>query len=119
MTLEEFRALPAVRSGFPLVFASGARWNEMSGCCARCERPIDPDNLRGAVIPWGPSHAVKVYVVRALGYCPRCRLLTPFDYRFHEDMSMTGEKDGEWVRWPPPRPSFWTRSLRFLRSLWA
>lgn len=117
MTFDEFRTLPAISSGFPLVFASGARWNELTGTCARCARPIEPDNLRGNVIPWGPSHAVKVYVVDSLGYCPICELLPPFHYRLHQDMSMTGEKDGEWVRWPPPKPSLLARVRRLFRKV--
>jgi hypothetical protein len=118
MTLDEFQALPTLASGFPLVFASGARWNEFTGYCARCEKPIEPDNLRGNVIPWGLDYrnvTAKVYVVDSLGYCPRCKLLTPFHYRLHEDMSMTGEKDGGWVCWPPPKPSLWARVLKFLK----
>ena len=120
MTLDEFQALPALASGFPLVFSSSARWNEFTGYCARCEKPIEPDNLRGNVTPWGSGYrgvTAKVYVVDALGYCPGCKLLTPFQYRLHEDMSMTGEKDGEWVRWPPPEPSFWARVRRFVKKM--
>ena len=115
MTLDEFEALPTLMSQFPLVFASGARWNEMTGSCARCGCLIE---MRGDVTSWGPSHAVKVYVIDALGYCDACELLTPFRYRMYADMSVTGERDGAWVTWPAKR-SVWWRFRRWLRELWS
>ena len=116
MTLEEFEALPTLASYFPLVFASGSRWTEVTGTCARCGCSVE---MRGTVTPWGPEHAVKVYVLDALGYCASCKLLTPFCHRMHADMSVTGERDGTWVRWPAPEPSFWTSVRRWVRRLWA
>lgn len=116
MTLEEFEALPTLASHLPLVFASGARWNQMAGTCARCGHVVE---MRGSVVAWGPAHAPKVYVIDALGYCAPCELLTPFAYRMHDDMSVTSQRDGEWVRWPsPPRP-LWARIRRWLRRWWS
>ena len=116
MTLEEFQDLPTLASAFPLVFASGGRWNALTGKCTRCDHVIEPNNMRGHIVPWGPRHAVKVFVIDALGYCPFCELLTPFRYRMHQDMSITCERDGTWVRWPLPPPSLWTWIRRWLRS---
>lgn len=99
MTLEDFQALPALGASFPLVFADGARWDKLTGHCGRCSRRIEPDNLRGSAHAWGPKHAPAVYDVRAIGYCPECHLLTPFRYRMHQDMSMSGLRDGKWCRW--------------------
>jgi hypothetical protein len=102
MTLDEFQALPALSASFPLVFADGARWDELTGHCGRCSRPIEADNLKGSASAWWSKLGPFVYDVRAFGYCPECRLLTPFHYRMHQDMSMTGLMDGEWCRWRSP-----------------
>jgi hypothetical protein len=102
LTLNEFHALPALSESFPLVFAEGARWNELTGFCGGCSQPIKAENLKGNAQPWGAKRAPFVYDVRALGYCSECRLLTSFHYRMHEDMSMTGLKDGKWCRWRSP-----------------
>lgn len=51
--------------------------------------------LRGRLIP----STSKVYTVDAFGWCESCQLLSPFRYRLHSDLSLTGIRDGEWVRW--------------------
>ncbi len=109
MSPEEFHALPTVASAFPLLYANGARWSHFTGQCARCASAIAPALTRGSVTHPYP----RVYVLDALGYCPLCRLLTPFQYRLHDDMSMTGKKDGEWRRWAG-RPSALVRVWRAL-----
>jgi len=105
MTLDEFQAIPALSASFPLVFADGARWDELTGHCGHCTLPIKAENLKGSAHAWGPKHAPVVYDVRALGYCPECHLLTSFHYRMHRDMSMTGLRGGEWCRWRSARES--------------
>ncbi len=112
MTLDEFRALPLVRDRFPLVFSNGGRWESLEGLCSSCSTALV--ELRGTV-----EHPFTcVFIVEAWGYCRACRLLTSFQYRFHEDMGMTGKSPltGEWVRWEPKRRwSFW----RWLRGLFS
>ena len=106
MTLDEFKALPALRDSFPLVFADGARWEALTGFCGRCSRPIEADNLKGSAHARWSKLGPFVYDVRAMGYCSECQLLTPFNYRMHQDMSMTGcDSDGCWWRWEPIRPT--------------
>lgn len=102
MTLEEFQALSPLSDSFPLVFANGARWDAFVGHCDRCARSIDAVNMKGSAPAWRSKLGPVVYDVRALGYCPECCLLTPFRYRMHDDMSMTGLKDGKWCRWSSP-----------------
>ncbi len=85
-TLDEFRAMVPIERRFPLVFRSGARWDSFEGHCGACDRAFEPRELRGTV----EQPFASVFVVDALGYCEACRLLTPFLYRFHEDMGMTG-----------------------------
>ena len=111
MTLDEFQAMSALGASFPLVFANGARWDKLTGHCGKCSRPIDADNLKGIAHAWGPKPAPFVYDVRALGYCSECHLLTPFHYRMHRDMSMTGLRDGEWWCWRASRESLFRRAL--------
>jgi len=114
MTEDDLRALPRLSSFFPIVFRTGARWNRLSGECGKCGRAIEDRDLRGEVAHPFPS----VFVVSATGYCRVCRLLTPFSYRLHEDMAMTGidRRTGEWARWEA-RPTTLRGKLRkWLRS---
>lgn len=111
MTRDELHELPLLSSFFPLVFRSGARWERFHGRCGKCDAELPDGSLRGSVThPFDP-----VYVVEAMGLCPSCDTLTPFSYRLHEDMSMTGPspRDGGWSRWEAPR-SAWRRLLSAL-----
>jgi len=114
MTLDEFQAMPALSASFPLAFADGAHWDELTGYCGRCLRAIEADNMKGSAHAWGPKRDPFVYDVRAIGYCSDCRLLTFFHYRMHQDMSMSGWMDGEWRR---GRAAIGSRVRRFLSAI--
>ncbi len=107
MTLDEFQALPMIAAAFPLVFTNGARWTAIDGKCHECSSPMPHAVLRGVVThPLPRVYAIEGRLGRqveedreGLGYCARCHLLTRFEYRLYDDMSLTGKADGQWHRW--------------------
>ncbi len=110
--MDEFYEQPTVQSFFPLVFGDGARWETFTGRCGTCDGALGEGELRGTVTrPFG-----SVFIIDAWGYCGGCRRLTPFKYRMHEDMGMTGQYPGtgDWVRWEPRRGWSLRRWLRGL-----
>jgi hypothetical protein len=112
VTKEEFYAQARISSFFPLVFRTGARWNALSGKCGDCDREFEDRDLRGEV----SSPFSSVFIVRATGFCSTCNLLTPFSYRLHEDMGMTGisPHTGEWVRWEAKPGTLFERLRKIL-----
>lgn len=91
---------------------NGARWVSFDGDCAGCKKKIEPQNLRGVVSVF-PS----TVTIRAVGRCLDCKLFTRFMYRLHDDMSITGMRDGKWVRWTArPRKAPWSAALSTVAS---
>lgn len=109
ITSEEQRLIdsPPIQDSFPVVFANGARWDQVTGHCAHCDAEIDPDSLRG-VVTWPlPS----VADVQGMAWCEACRVWTPIRIRLRDDMSMDGPVPGvgkrPWGRWQSSRKSWW------------
>jgi hypothetical protein len=96
--------MASIASQMPVEFANGARWEDFTGNCKFCQRDIPGDLLRGAVTRPLPS----VAVVEAVGVCPACRIATPFLYRMHDDMRLTGPREDGWRTWRP-EPTWWER----------
>lgn len=96
-------AKPSIRSQLPVTLPNGARWMEFEGCCAKCNAPIEAGRVHGTV-----SFFHSAIVINAIGVCIECKLFTRFAYRLHDDMSLSGQKDGKWVRWTP-QTSTWHR----------
>lgn len=122
MTKDEFNALPLLKSFFPLVFRSGGRWEQFSGMCGSCDVAFKDENFRGTVVlderevqppPLAlinlgddevPKLSAQVFTIKALGYCPKCDLLTPIEYQMHENMGMSGyDTSGKWTHWERPK----------------
>jgi hypothetical protein len=100
-----------LRDQLPIVFPNGGRWTEFTTLCNTCRRPIPEERLYATLsFSWG------AYDLLGEGLCPRCQLLTTFQYRFHPDMSLTGNhpSTGEYTHWRPMRPpeSLWARFKR-------
>ncbi len=91
----ELLAMPAIASQFPVQFANGAVWETLTGDCKGCSCKIEPAKLRGCVNRPYPH----VAVVEAVGVCRDCKLLTRFLYRLHDDMRISGPRDGKWLEW--------------------
>lgn len=106
-----------VHAGLPIVFSPKTRVENLVGVCAGCHRPLRPDHFRGEV----RRVLTRVAEVRAVGFCPECRLVTPFWLRVYDDLSVLTMLNGRWVRYlsTPERQSFWMRAftapLTFLR----
>ena len=114
MTRSEFFDLPLLSSLFPLVFKNGVRWTRFSGLCGHCDRKLQQGEIRGSVTRPFDS----VFVVDAVGLCGACGMITPFKYRLHRDLGITGvsPQTGEWARWQAHRPSLWKRFLAWWSS---
>ncbi len=107
-------AMPSIASQFPVIFENGACWTELACACNICHKDIPPDLLRGTISRPVPS----VVVVEAVGVCPDCRIATPFLYRMHDDMRITGPGKGQWQTWRP-KLSLQDRLGRWLQSFGA
>jgi hypothetical protein len=101
--------MPSISSQFPVKLSSGAVWLELRGQCAECGGYIDDGYLRGCISRPIPD----VAVVEAVGVCRSCRVLTPFLYRLHHDMRISGVIGGKWLEWKC-KPSWVNR----LRRIW-
>ncbi len=93
----ELLAMPTIESQFPVSFDDGGGFPMFTAYCARCERPIDNQHLRGQVIRSRHDQ----YTIEAAGACFTCNIATPVNYRLHKDGTMTGisPDTGEWTTW--------------------
>lgn len=91
----ELLEMPSVVSQFPVAFANDAVWEEFDGECCCCGRTLSRDLVRGLVSRPVPT----VAVVEAVGVCVDCKLVTRFDYRLHDDMRLTGQREDGWRTW--------------------
>ena len=110
----ELIRMPSIASQMPVRFANGAVWSEMTGHCKSCGRLLPAEFFCGAVTR--PMESVAV--IEAVGACTHCKLLTQFDYRLHDDMTVTGQSDRGWARWDFRRPrGLLSRPSRLIRVL--
>ena len=86
---------PTVASQFPVLFDSGSTLLEWSGACAECGEEIPDSDLHGTITkPIGT-----LVVIEAVGVCRKCRLLTPFQCRVRDDLSIEWRgSNGIWLR---------------------
>lgn len=80
---------------FPIEFANGSGWKEIEGQCACCNQKIDAQHMFGQIT----RPTAKVFVMDAMGVCLDCHVATPFHYRFHDDMRISGLFNGAWRTW--------------------
>lgn len=101
---------PSIASQMPVEFPNGARFLEVTANCRPCGRIIPADLFRGIIT----RHSAHLITLDACGVCPSCRIATPFFYRLHDDMRITGPTDHGWRTWRP-NPSWWERLPPWLR----
>lgn len=101
----ELCEMPSISSQMPVSFAIGSEWSEFNGFCIRCDQLLADAIVRGLVV----RHSEKMASVEAVGLCTDCSLLSRFLYRLHDDMRLTGPKDGVWRTWSPRRPPLLSR----------
>lgn len=97
--------MPSITSQMPVSFENGAQWSELKGECKGCGCELPNDAVRGHVARQ-THHMVSV---EAAGVCHDCKLVTRFVYRLHDDMRITGPRDGRWLTWGAKRSSWWTQ----------
>jgi hypothetical protein len=105
--------MPSIGSQMPIEFGNGARWTELVFACRSCERRLPANMVRGSLTR--PMESVAV--VEAIGVCDACQIGTRFLYRLHDDMRITGPREGRWVTWIAPRTAI-ARALGTIRR-WA
>lgn len=110
----ELLAMPSVISQFPVEFANDAVWEEFDGECSCCGKTLQREHVRGLVArPIEP-----VATVEAAGICTDCKLVTRFDYRLHDDMRLTGQREDGWKTWQAT-PTIWDRFVSLFKRLLA
>lgn len=95
--IDWFSASPEIGAQLPLRVDNGGVLNRLDAECGQCARRIPDGYFRGAVtFPFDQGPVV----VQAYGYCRRCNVFTPFDYRLrgrNGTMIWEYRKDGVWV----------------------
>lgn len=102
-------AMPTIESQLPVVFNNGVRWTHCTFECVNCKRDLPDSDVHGELSRNFP----KVAILEAVGWCEPCRLVTAYNWRLHDDLRLTGKRDGRWVTWRM-KPSLWGRFTRFL-----
>lgn len=113
-TDRELLAQPSIASQMPVVFANGARWDEMTGDCKICCEEIPTENFTGRVTRLMES----VATVDAVGVCPTCKIVSRFNYRLHNDMRLSGRTDNGWAQWQF-RPTLLARVMKSVKDVFS
>jgi len=101
--------MDTISSYFPIEFSNGAVWEELDGECQSCKKTLPRNKVRGLVSrPFS-----NVAVVEAVGVCDDCKMLTRYQFRLHDDMSVTGLSGTKWRTWKA-KPSFINRMLNLI-----
>jgi len=108
----ELLAMPSIMSQFPVAFSNNAEWEEFDGECSCCGKTLHRDHVRGIVARPVPG----VAVIEAVGVCAECKLVTRFDYRLHDDMRLTGQREHGWKTWQAT-PTVLERCVSLFNSL--
>lgn len=84
----------SVAEQLPIEFKNGATFSDFTGSCANCREAI-PDNLLFGEITRPIESLARL---EAVGYCPKCKVVTPFFFRLRDNMSMEYvDTTGEWL----------------------
>lgn len=98
----ELMDMPTIASQMPIQFANGAAWEAFDGECATCKQFLPAGMVVGMVSRPTPT----VAVVEAIGVCGVCQKATRYFYRLHDDMRLSGLRDGRWKEWRPKKSLF-------------
>ena len=110
----ELLAMQPLMAQFPVAFGNNAVWEEFDGECLCCGKTLRREFVRGIVVRPIPS----VAVLEAAGICVDCRRVTRFDYRLHDDMRLTGQREDGWKTWRA-NPTLWDRFTSLFQRLLA
>jgi len=115
-SLSRWRDYPPLHTFFPLVFAGGGRWNELSFACGDCRGPeYHGDEIRGHVAYMG----VDAFFVDAALLCPTCNKLTFSVMLLPSNMDfcrLEQNADGTHSLAVYGKRSWWRRALHWLRQ---
>lgn len=113
----EFKAMPTVKSQFPLVYKTGARWTEITLTCRLCDAVLTDDQVRGHVFHHLREDAFELDFVTD---CSDCRVKGETAYGIERivlssDTSMKKMVRGAWVSTQATSPK---KSPRLAHSFW-
>lgn len=101
----ELLKMPTIASQMPVEFPNGAYFSEFKGECQGCRIELPDDVVRGSVV----KHTNAMFALEACGVCHDCHLVTRFIYRFHDDMTLTGQRSDGWHKWGGKKPTLLER----------
>ena len=87
--------LAPLQSSFPVKFDTGLEFAKINCKCARCRKPLFAEFVRGEVT----RPISSVAVIDAVGVCTECKVITPFFFRLHSNMSVSTVHNGKWLTW--------------------
>lgn len=107
----ELIGMKTIASQMPIRLAGGKRLINVNGRCGACKHELPDEQVTGIITYPLPT----VAVMEAVGVCHKCEVVTSYDYRFHDDLRITGLSNGSWKSWVSRRrPSFWRRIIDLL-----
>lgn len=109
---KELMAMPSIASQLPVKFNGGQTWTKVEGICKGCGHVLPDDLVHGIIC----SQTRTMSSMEAVGMCHSCNLITRFYYRLHDDMRVTGPRDGVWKTWHSAKDA-WPKKIfsRLLR----
>ena len=108
--LELFK-MNSIQSQFPVKFKEGMTYETLQVCCAECNIEIKDDDFRGSVTPVLEN----MTQVEARGFCSKCKLITPVNYRLYSDGRLIGLQNGKWQAYQMKEDvPLWRKILKFL-----
>jgi hypothetical protein len=88
-------AMAPIAAQLPIKFDNGASWLTISCHCSGCDVVLGGQEVFGIIAR--PFR--NVAILEAVGVCLKCTLLTRFEYRFHDDMRISGRREDGWQTW--------------------
>jgi hypothetical protein len=100
----ELFAMPPIQEQLPLVFPNTKyTFSYFDGVCNSCGCHITGPAFRGRLALVMDN----VAQLEAIGGCSRCGMFTRYNYRLHDDGTISGRAGVEWARWAinPQQPA--------------
>lgn len=99
----------SIQAQMPIHFVNGMSLEQCITYCASCNQEITGDNFHGILDATYP----KVVLLEGVGACVPCTTMTRYNFRIHDDLTITGLIDGKWQRWGS-EPNWLKRLQRLL-----
>jgi hypothetical protein len=110
-------AMNPIAAQLPVKFTNGASWQTINCHCSECNLVLGRDEVLGRI----SKPFDNVAVLEAIGICIACNLFTRFEYRFHDDLRITGRRADGWHTWRSRKSpsSFFTKFKKIILGVFA